>query len=104
MTYPDFVTIYEVGPRDGLQNESGVVSTDLKVELIERLGGCSFANGAKGNVATEDVLYMLNGMGIETGIDFDKLIDTSLFISDALGRRPAARVAQAIQSKRQKAS
>ncbi|KAG1651229.1 3-hydroxymethyl-3-methylglutaryl-CoA lyase, cytoplasmic [Nymphon striatum] len=52
------------------------------------LGGCPYAKGATGNVATEDVIYMLNGMGIETGVDLDKLLEAGRFISDHLGRKP----------------
>ena len=65
------------------------------------LGGCPFAKGATGNVATEDVLYMLHGMGIETGIDLDKLIDAGKFISDFLGRKPNSRAETALLNKRQ---
>jgi hydroxymethylglutaryl-CoA lyase len=64
------------------------------------LGGCPFAKGATGNVATEDVVYMLHGMGIETGIDLDKLIDAGVFISDFLGRKPNSRAATALINKR----
>ena len=65
------------------------------------LGGCPFANGATGNVATEDLVYLLHGMGIETGIDMDKLIDAGKFISDFLERKPQSRVATALLGKRQ---
>ncbi|MBB1603016.1 hydroxymethylglutaryl-CoA lyase [Variovorax sp. UMC13] len=64
------------------------------------LGGCPYAKGATGNVATEDVVYMLHGMGIETGIDLDALIDAGVYISDALGREPSSRVSKAIRTKR----
>ena len=64
------------------------------------LGGCPYAKGATGNVATEDVVYMLQGMGIETGIDFDRLIDAGVYISEALGREPNSRAATAIRTKR----
>ncbi|NDZ12926.1 hydroxymethylglutaryl-CoA lyase [Variovorax sp. WS11] len=64
------------------------------------LGGCPFAKGATGNVATEDVVYMLHGMGIETGIDLDKLIDAGVYINQALGREPNSRVSKAIRTKR----
>ncbi len=64
------------------------------------LGGCPFAKGATGNVATEDVVYMLHGMGINTGIDLDKLIDGGKFISDFLGRKPNSRAATALLNKR----
>jgi hydroxymethylglutaryl-CoA lyase len=64
------------------------------------LGGCPYAKGATGNVATEDVVYMLQGMGIETGIDLDKLIDAGKFISDYLERKPNSRAATALLNKR----
>ncbi len=64
------------------------------------LGGCPFAKGATGNVATEDVVYMLHGMGIDTGIDLDKLIDAGKFISDFLQRKPNSRAATALLNKR----
>jgi hydroxymethylglutaryl-CoA lyase len=64
------------------------------------LGGCPYAKGATGNVATEDVVYLLHGMGIETGIDLDKLIDAGVFISDFLQRKPNSRAATALLNKR----
>jgi hydroxymethylglutaryl-CoA lyase len=64
------------------------------------LGGCPYAKGATGNVATEDVVYLLHGMGIDTGIDLDKLIDAGKFISDFLGRKPNSRAATALLNKR----
>ncbi|CAN7433914.1 hydroxymethylglutaryl-CoA lyase [Polaromonas sp. LjRoot131] len=67
---------------------------------VAGLGGCPFAKGATGNVATEDVVYLLHGMGIETGIDLDKLIDAGKFISDFLGRKPNSRAATALLNKR----
>ena len=67
---------------------------------IAGLGGCPYAKGATGNVATEDVVYMMQGMGIDTGIDLDALIDTGLFISQALGRQPNSLVARAVLNKR----
>ena len=67
---------------------------------VAGLGGCPYAKGATGNVATEDLVYMLHGMGIETGIDLDKLVDAGKFISDFLGRPPVSRVATALLSKR----
>ncbi len=67
---------------------------------VAGLGGCPYAKGATGNVATEDVVYMLHGMGIETGIDLDKLVDAGVFISDFLGRKPNSNVAKAILNKR----
>jgi hydroxymethylglutaryl-CoA lyase len=64
------------------------------------LGGCPYAKGATGNVATEDVVYMLHGMGIDTGIDLDKLIDAGQYISDFLQRKTNSRAATAILNKR----
>jgi hydroxymethylglutaryl-CoA lyase len=62
---------------------------------VAGLGGCPYAKGASGNVASEDVLYMLDGLGIDTGIDLDRLIDAGLGISRALGRATGSRVAKA---------
>ncbi len=67
---------------------------------VAGLGGCPYAKGATGNVATEDVVYMLHGMGIETGIDLDKLIDAGSYISGFLGRKPHSRAATALLNKR----
>ena len=67
---------------------------------IAGLGGCPYARGATGNVATEDVVYLLQGMGIETGIDLDKLIDAGKFISDFLQRKPGSRAATALLNRR----
>ena len=64
------------------------------------LGGCPYAKGATGNVASEDVVYLLHGMGIATGIDLDKLIDAGKFISDFLERKPNSRAATALLNKR----
>jgi hydroxymethylglutaryl-CoA lyase len=77
--------------------EMGVWQFDASVA---GLGGCPYAKGATGNVATEDVVYMLHGMGIDTGIDLDKLIDAGKFISDHLQRKPQSRVAVALLNKR----
>ena len=67
---------------------------------VAGLGGCPYAKGATGNVATEDVVYMMQGMGIETGIDLDKLIDAGVFISEVLGRKPNSLVSRAVLNKR----
>ena len=77
--------------------ELGVWQFDTSVA---GLGGCPYAKGATGNVATEDVVYLLHGMGIETGIDLDRLVDAGAFISEALGRPTGSRVARALLSKR----
>jgi hydroxymethylglutaryl-CoA lyase len=67
---------------------------------VAGLGGCPYAKGATGNVATEDVVYLLHGMGIDTGVDLDKLIDAGKFISDFLERKPNSRAATALLNKR----
>ena len=67
---------------------------------IAGLGGCPYAKGATGNVATEDVVYMLHGMGIDTGIDLEKLVDAGQFISNFLGRKPNSLAATALLNKR----
>ena len=77
--------------------EMGIWNFDASVA---GLGGCPYAKGATGNVATEDVVYLLHGMGIETGIDLDKLIDAGQFISDFLGRKSHSRAANALLAKR----
>ncbi len=66
---------------------------------VAGLGGCPYAPGAAGNVASEDVLYMLEGLGIETGIDFDGVVAAGQFISGHLGRPPVSKVALAIAAK-----
>ena len=73
--------------------ELGVSVVD---SAVAGLGGCPYANGATGNVATEDVVYMLNGMGIETGVDLARLAAAGRMISAALGRPPASKVAQVL--------
>ncbi|KQV43066.1 hydroxymethylglutaryl-CoA lyase [Duganella sp. Root336D2] len=67
---------------------------------VSGLGGCPYAKGATGNVATEDVIYMMNGLGIETGVDLDKVVDAGQFISSFLGRKGASRAGNAIAAKR----
>ena len=67
---------------------------------VAGLGGCPYAKGATGNVATEDVVYLLHGMGIETGIDLDALVDAGAYISEQLGRPTGSRVARALLAKR----
>ena len=79
--------------------ESGVRNIDSSVA---GLGGCPYAKGASGNVATEDVVYMLNGLGINTGVDLDKLIDAGEFISEFLKRQNNSKVARAELAKRVK--
>jgi hydroxymethylglutaryl-CoA lyase len=77
--------------------ELGVATFDASVA---GLGGCPYAKGATGNVATEDVVYMLHGLGIETGIDLDKVVDVGVWISSILKRDPGSRAGRAIAAKR----
>ncbi|MBX3670348.1 MAG: hydroxymethylglutaryl-CoA lyase [Rhodocyclaceae bacterium] len=72
--------------------QMGVATFDASVA---GLGGCPYAKGASGNVATEDVVYLLQGMDIDCGVDLDQLLACSAWISGVLGRRPASRVGQA---------
>ena len=76
--------------------EMGVATFDSSVA---GLGGCPYAKGATGNVASEDVLYLLEGLGIETGVDMTRLRIAGQFISDFLGRAPVSRVARALNAK-----
>jgi hydroxymethylglutaryl-CoA lyase len=77
--------------------EMGISTFDTSVA---GLGGCPYAKGATGNVATEDVLYLLRGLGIETGIDLDQVVATGQWISGHLGRRAFARAGNAIAAKK----
>ena len=77
--------------------EMGVHTFDASVG---GLGGCPYAKGATGNVATEDVVFMLQGLGIDTGVDLDRLVDTADWISQHLGRPPVSRVARALLARR----
>ena len=77
--------------------ELGVHTFDAS---IAGLGGCPYAKGATGNVATEDVLFMLQGLGLETGIDLDALVEAGGFISDVLGRPPVSRAGRALLTKK----
>ncbi|HXR57550.1 MAG TPA: hydroxymethylglutaryl-CoA lyase [Casimicrobiaceae bacterium] len=76
--------------------ELGVATFDCSVA---GLGGCPYAKGATGNVASEDVLYLLDGLGIETGIDMTKLRRAGRYISDHLQRAPVSRVARALDAR-----
>ena len=67
---------------------------------VAGLGGCPYAAGAAGNVATEDLVYMLTGLGISHGVDLERLVDASAYISTALGREPASKVAKALLARR----
>lgn len=81
--------------------EMGMATFDSS---IAGLGGCPYSPGATGNVATEDVLYMLDGMGIETGVDMDALLDTAEFICSHLDRPTFSRAGRALGLKRKKAA
>ena len=81
--------------------EMGIFHFDTSVA---GLGGCPYAKGATGNVATEDVVFMLNGLDIQTGIDLDALVDAGAFISEVLGRPPVSRAGKALLAKREKAA
>jgi isopropylmalate/homocitrate/citramalate synthase len=80
-----------------------LAAMELGVAVIDSsvagLGGCPYAKGASGNVATEDVVYMLNGMGIATGVDLDRLAAAGRAIMHTLGRTPPSKVAQALAAK-----
>lgn len=79
--------------------ESGVSVFDASVG---GLGGCPYAPGARGNVATEDVVWLMQGMGVDTGIDLDALVDVAAWMSLQLGRPPASRVSQAVLAQRER--
>jgi hydroxymethylglutaryl-CoA lyase len=80
--------------------EMGIHTFDASVG---GLGGCPYAKGATGNVATEDIVFMLQGLGIDTGVDLDRLVDTADWISQHLGRPPVSRVARALLARRKAA-
>lgn len=86
-----------------LTNIYAAIQMGVKVvdSAIAGLGGCPYAKGASGNVATEDVVYMLNGLDIKTGIDFDKLLKAGWFISDKLGKAPVSKVSNAMRAQQQ---
>ena len=79
--------------------EMGVATFDASVA---GLGGCPYAAGASGNVATEDVVYMLNGLGMRTGVDLDRLVDIGQWICGVLGKEPASKAGRALISKKRK--
>lgn len=81
--------------------EMGVAVVDSSVA---GLGGCPYAKGASGNVATEDVLYMLDGLGINTGVDLTAVARAAWFIAEALGRTPGSKVAHALPALKDKLS
>jgi hydroxymethylglutaryl-CoA lyase len=85
----------------GLANLHAVLQSGVAVidSSVAGLGGCPYAKGASGNVATEDVLYMLDGMDVETGIDMQKLLEAGQYINEFLGRASASRAALALSKK-----
>mgnify|MGYP005987417223 CR=1 FL=1 len=85
-----------------LTNIYAALQMGIKVvdSAIAGLGGCPYAKGASGNVATEDVIYMLNGLGIETGIDFTKLLEAGWYISEKLDKAPISKVSNAYLANR----
>ncbi len=87
----------------GLANLLAVLRCGVAVidSSVAGLGGCPYARGATGNVATEDVVYMLDGMGIASGIDMDKLLAAGVYINSFLEREPVSRAASALLKKRQ---
>ena len=76
--------------------ELGVLTFDASVA---GLGGCPYAAGASGNVATEDVVYMMNGMGVRTGVDLGQLVDIGRWICGVLGREPSSKVNKAYRKR-----
>jgi hydroxymethylglutaryl-CoA lyase len=79
--------------------ELGVGTFDAS---IGGLGGCPYAAGASGNVATEDVVYMLDGMGVRTGVSLEKLVDIGQWICGVLGREPSSKAARALAAKKKR--
>jgi hydroxymethylglutaryl-CoA lyase len=77
--------------------ETGVATFDSS---IAGLGGCPYAKGASGNVATEDVVYMLHGLGIETGVDLDKLVAIGQWICGVIGKEPVSKAGRALAAKK----
>lgn len=113
-----FAAVADVFPREQLSGHFhdtyGQALANIYASLLEGieifhasvagLGGCPYAKGATGNVATEDVLYLMHGLGIETGIDLDKVVATGDFISKLLGRSNASRAGRALLAKTASAS
>ena len=85
-----------------LANIHAVLQVGIAVidSSVAGLGGCPYAKGATGNVATEDVVYMLDGMGIDTGVDMNKLLDAGVYINSFLNRQPVSRAANALLKKK----
>ena len=83
-----------------MSNDFNFVCCQFGISVVDSsvagLGGCPYARGASGNVATEDVLYMLNGMGIETGVDLEKVVEAGEYICGFLNRPSASKVSRAL--------
>jgi hydroxymethylglutaryl-CoA lyase len=92
----------------GMASANIYASLELGVAVFDAsvagLGGCPYAAGASGNVATEDVVWLLQGLGIATGVDLDKLVDTGAWISAQLGRETGSKAARALLAQRAKAA
>jgi len=88
----------------GLANTLAAFETGVSIADTSAggLGGCPYAPGAKGNLATEDLVYALHGSGVQTGVDLDALVDTTAWMAEQLGRPVASRAAEAILSKRRR--
>lgn len=113
-----FAAVTKVFPREQLSGHFhdtyGQALANIYAALLEGieifhasvagLGGCPYAKGATGNVATEDVLYLMNGLGIETGIDLDAVVAIGDFISKSIGRTNASRVGRALLAKAENAA
>ncbi|KAJ8321982.1 hypothetical protein KUTeg_000453 [Tegillarca granosa] len=87
-------------PYEGQVNPDKVAEMGVSVvdSSVSGLGGCPYAKGASGNVSTEDVVYLMNGLGIKTGVNIQKLIEAGQFISTAIGKQTQSKVAQATKS------
>jgi len=85
-----------------IANIHAALEADVRIfdSSVAGLGGCPYSPGATGNVATEDVIYLLNGLGMTHGVDLDALIDVGVFINAQLGRETASRVSRALLAKR----
>ena len=85
-----------------IANIHAALEADVRIfdSSVAGLGGCPYSPGATGNVATEDVIYLLNGLGMTHGVDLDALIDVGMFINAQLGRETASRVSRALLAKR----
>ena len=118
LTHEVFTAVTKVFPREKLSGHFhdtyGQALANIYAALLDGieifhasvagLGGCPYAKGATGNVATEDVLYLMNGLGIETGIDLDRVVAIGEFISRAIGRPNVSRAGRALLAKTQQAA